>query len=201
MRKGAAQNVWARTMPVERIGQAAPEQPAEERVGTHQVDQQDPAHQGRQRQGQQHHQSDQRGQAALRTGQKVGQGDTEQRDQRQRDGGGLERDEEGREQSRHVEAPAGRAEEAVREGDERDRQVDDDEAAQPGKGAAQRPPGHRESCFFRSLGTEDLPLTLGGLIATTPFFSRIRLPVLAEEEGHEGAGGRFVRRSVEHREV
>ena len=43
----------------QRIGQAPAEQLAEERVGPHQVDQQDPAHQGRQRQGEEHDEPDQ----------------------------------------------------------------------------------------------------------------------------------------------
>ena len=43
----------------QRVGQAAAEQLAEERVRAHQVDQQDPAHQGRQRQGQEHDEPDQ----------------------------------------------------------------------------------------------------------------------------------------------
>ena len=43
----------------ERIGQTSIEQLAEERVRPHQVDQQDPAHQGRQRQRQEHDEPDQ----------------------------------------------------------------------------------------------------------------------------------------------
>ena len=43
----------------ERVGETAAEELAEEGVGAHQIDQQDPAHQGRQRQGQEHHEPDQ----------------------------------------------------------------------------------------------------------------------------------------------
>ena len=42
-----------------RVGETAAEQLAEKGVGAHQIDQQDPAHEGRQRQGQEHQEPDQ----------------------------------------------------------------------------------------------------------------------------------------------
>ena len=107
---------------------------------------------------------------------------------------------ERREQPGDVKATARRPEKADSEGDERNGQVDDDEATQPRKRAPQCPLRHRERSFLRSFGTEERPLTLGGVMGTTPFLQEDLLPRLAKEERHEGTRRCLVRRTVEHRD-
>src|ERR1039458_5512303 len=75
-----------------------------------------------------------------------------------------------------MKATTRRTEKANAEGHQRYRQVDDNQPAQPGKGATCHPPAHRDSIALRPPGTEDLLLIFGSMIGTIPFFLRISCP-------------------------